>query len=89
MAIQQRRVPPWGFVGLSGMVAVFFLYAASGLVAPWWAVGALLLLWLVMLVMTCRWFVTYPKRTLLMPVIAFLVWLGAISAGGAFLGWTA
>ena len=89
MAIQRRRVSPWGFVGLGGMVAVFFLYAASGLVAPWWAVGVLLVLWLVMLVTVCRWFVPYPKRTLVMPVVALLVWFGAVTAGGAFLGWTA
>ena len=39
MAIQDRSISPWGFVGLAGMVAVFFLYAASGLLAPYWAVG--------------------------------------------------
>jgi hypothetical protein len=89
MAIRDRRVSPWGFVGLCGMVAVFFLYAASGLVAPYWAVGVLLVLWLVMFVVTCRWFMPYPKRTLVMPVVAFVVWIGAISAGGAFLDWTA
>ena len=35
---------------MAGMVAMFFLYAASGLVAPYWAVGVLLGLWLVMFV---------------------------------------
>ena len=89
MAIVDRRISPWGFVGVAGMVAVFFLYAASGLVAPSWAVGVLLVLWLVMLVVTCRWFMPHPKRTLVMPVVAFAVWIGAVAAGGAFLGWTA
>jgi len=74
---------------VAGMVAMFFPYAASGLVAPWWAVGVLLALWLVMLVVTCRWFMPYPKRTLVLPVLALVVWIGVISAGGVFLDWTA
>ena len=90
MAIQdRRRVSPWGFVGVAGMVAVFFLYAASGLVAPYWAVGVLLVVWLVLMVVTCRWFMPYPKRTLVMPVVALAVWIGAVTAGGAFLDWSA
>jgi hypothetical protein len=84
-----RRVSPWGFVGLIGMVAAFFPYAASGLVAPYWAVALLLVVWLVMFVVTCRWFVPHPKRTLVMPVIAFVLWFAAITAGGLFLDWTA
>jgi hypothetical protein len=89
MAIQDRSVSPWGFVGVAGMVAMFFPYAASGLVAPYWAVGVLLVLWLAMFVVTCRWFMPYPKRTLVMPVVAFAVWIGLISAGGVLLDWTA
>jgi hypothetical protein len=89
VAIQDRRVPPWGFVGLIGMVAAFFPYAASGLVAPYWAVAVLLVIWLVMLVVTCRWFVPHPRRTLVMPVIAFAFWFAAITAGGVFLDWSA
>ena len=89
MAIVDRRISPWGFVGLAGIVAMFFPYAASGLVAPPWAVGVLLAIWVVMLVVTCRWFMPHPKRTLVMPVVAFVVWIAAISAGGVFLDWTA
>ncbi|GAB3260102.1 hypothetical protein [Nocardioides dilutus] len=89
MAIQDRRISPWGFVGVAGMAAMFFPYAASGLVAPYWAVGVLIVVWLVQMVVTCRWFMTYPKRTLVMPVVALVVWIGAIAAGGAFLDWTA
>ena len=89
MAIRGRRISPWGFVGVAGMVAMFFPYAASGLVAPYWAVGVLLVVWLTLMVVTCRWFMPYPKRTLVMPVVAAAVWIGAISAGGAFLDWTA
>jgi hypothetical protein len=89
VAIVDRRVSPWGFVGVAGMVAMFFPYAVSGLVAPSWAVGVLLVVWLVLFVVTCRWFMPHPRRTLVMPVVAFAVLIGAVSAGGAFLDWTA
>jgi hypothetical protein len=89
VAIQDRSVSVWGFVGLIGMVASFFLYAASGLVAPYWAVGVLLAVWLVMFVITCRWFMPHPRRTVVMPVLALAIWFGAITAGGVFLDWTA
>jgi hypothetical protein len=89
VAIKDRRISPWGFVGVAGMVAMFFPYAASGLVAPYWAVGVLLVVWLVQMVVTCQWFMPHPKRTLVMPVVALVVWIGAIAAGGAFLDWTA
>jgi hypothetical protein len=89
VAIKNRRISPWGFVGVAGMVAMFFPYAASGLVAPYWAVGVLLVVWLVLTVVTCRWFMPHPRRTLVMPVFAFVVWIGTITAGGAFLDWTA
>ena len=45
--------------------------------------------WLVMFVVTCRWFMPHPRRTLVMPVFAFVFWFAAISAGGVFLDWSA
>lgn len=89
MAIKDRRISPWGFVGVAGMVAMFFPYAASGLVAPYWAVAVLLVVWLVLMVVTCRWFMPHPQRTLVMPVVAFAVWIAAIGAGATFLDWSA
>ena len=49
------RLLPWPFVGMAGMACAFFLYAASGLVAPWWGVVLLLLVWLVLFVIACAW----------------------------------
>ena len=65
-------------------------YAASGLLAPGWAVAVLAVWWLVLavvlLVLALR---RHVILALLVPVVALLTWVGAVSAGGAWLGWTA
>ena len=83
------KASPWPFVGMAGMAAAFFLYAASGLVAPFWAVVGLLGLWLVMFVLACRWWTPHPKRTLLVPLIALVVWFAVLTLGEVLLDWTA
>ena len=82
-------VSPWPFVGMAGMAAVLFLYAATGLLAPWWWVVVLLLAWLVAFVVACRWWSRRPGWVPWVPVLLVGVWFGSISAGGAWLGWTA
>lgn len=90
MAIPQRdRASPWPFVAMVGMAGCFFLYAASGLLAPWYAVVALMLVWLLLFVVATRWWTPHPKRTLLLPVVAVVLWFGVLTLGGALLGWTA
>ena len=74
---------------MAGMAAAFFLYAASGLVAPFWGVAVLIGLWLVMFVLACRWWTPHPKRLLVLPVLAIVLWFVLVSAGGYFLDWTA
>ena len=71
------------------MAAAFFLYAASGLVAPWWAVVLLILLWLVLFVVACRWWTPHPKRLPFLAVAAVILWFAVVTAGAAWLGWTA
>ena len=88
MAIQRReQVSPWPFVAMIGMAACFFLYAASGLVAPWWAVALLLAVWVVLFGLNCAWFVRHPRRTVVLPVLALALWFGALTLGGWLLGW--
>jgi hypothetical protein len=74
---------------MAGMFSVLWLYGASGLVAPVWAVVVLIGLWTVQFVLACRWFSRRPYAVLALPFVATLVWFCAIMAGGAFLGWTA
>lgn len=84
-----KATSAWPFVGMSLMVAVFFLYAASGLVAPAWGVVVLLAVWLALFVLCCLWWTPHPKRLTLVAVFAMVFWFGALTAGGAWLDWTA
>jgi hypothetical protein len=82
-----RVVLPW--VGLAAMVTVLPFYAASGLVAPLWAVIALLLCWVGLVYLGVRWRRSRPYAVLALPVVAFVWWFAVLSAGEAWLGWTA
>jgi len=77
------------FIGIAGIAVMAFLYFASGLVAPLWAVIVLNVIWFVHLVLGCRWFMTHPIRVLFLPVSLAAIWFGSIFAGEAAFGWTA
>jgi hypothetical protein len=77
------------FIGLAGHLAVLIWYAASGLVAPLWAVIGLLVIWVALLVVGLRLWRTSPAWMLAVPVVAVVIWFGVISAGEKFLDWTA
>jgi hypothetical protein len=85
--MQLRRVVGW--LGLVGHLIVGFWYAVSGLVVPAWAYGALLLVWAALLVLAIRLLRRRPVLVPLVPVSAALIWLAVVSAGDAWLGWTA
>jgi hypothetical protein len=74
---------------MAGMAAAFFLYAVSGLVAPWWGVVVLMLVWLVLFVVACAWWTPHPKRLPFVAVAAVVLWFAVITVGAAWLGWSA
>ena len=78
---------PW--LGMILVVSSFFLYAASGLVAPWWGVVVMIALWLVLFVLCFVWWTPHPGRVVALGVVSFVWWFLAITAGGVFLDWTA
>jgi hypothetical protein len=84
-----NSVSPWPFVGMAGMACVFFLYAASGLLAPWWAVVLLLVVWACLLFVASAWWSLHPTWVPWIPVFAAVLWFVVLNAGGAWLGWTA
>ena len=40
-------------------------------------------------VVATRWWTPHPKRTLLLPLVAIVVWFGVITLGEVLLDWTA
>ncbi|WP_156388691.1 hypothetical protein [Nocardioides sp. Root151] len=85
-----RNVPasPWPFVGMGGLACALFLYGASGLVAPWWAVVVLLLVWVGFLVTACVWWTPHPKRLPVLAVVAIAFWFVALLGGSILFDWS-
>ena len=78
-----------GWLGFAGLLGTLVLYAASGLLAPGWAVALLLVIWLALLVVAIRLLrQRKPLWVLALPVAAAVLWFLALSAGEAWLGWT-
>lgn len=72
---------------LHGVVG--WLTLSLGLVAPPWAVVALLVLWAAAGVLAWRWRTHRPILTMLTPFATAAVVLGVVALGGALLGWSA
>ena len=85
----RAKASPWPFVGHgrdgSGVLPVRRLRAGRALVGA----DVLLFVWLVLFVTACRWWTPHPGRLPLLAVAAVVFWFLAVSAGGAWLGWTA
>jgi hypothetical protein len=77
------------WVGLVAHLGMGIWYAASGLVAPAWAVVGLLAIWIALLLVGLRLRTRRPWLMLLVPVAAIAIWVAVVSAGDAFLNWTA
>lgn len=87
MGVQWRVVLPW--VGIGAMVVVLPFYLASGLLAPFWAVALLMTCWMLFVYLGLRLRRSRPWLVLFLPVVAFAWWFLVLSAGEAWLGWTA
>jgi hypothetical protein len=86
---------PWwqwalGWLGLAAHLVTLVFYLSSGLLAPGWAIAVLLVIWVALLVMAIRLLrARKPLSVLLIPIVAWLIWFGALTAGERFLDWTA
>lgn len=76
-------------MGIAAHLLLLPWYAASGLVAPGWAVAVLLAVWVALLAMAIHQWKARPYVVAAIPITAVVVWLAVVSAGGAWLGWTA
>ena len=88
MARPPQEITFWPFAGMILMAAAFFLYGASALVAPWWAVALLMLAWLLMFVKACSWWTPHPQRIVVLGAVAIVVWFATLLSGAALLGWS-
>jgi hypothetical protein len=77
-----------GGVALAATIALAPFFVASGLMAPGWAVALFIAVWLTLVVLGVLWIRRHPLWVVPIPFVAALVWLGGMSAGGAWLGWT-
>lgn len=84
-----KPVSAAAFVGLVLMAASFFLYGASVLVAPWWAVVVLMVAWVAQLVLCLSWFERRPTWLPVVGAASIVLWFLALVGGAAFLGWSA
>jgi hypothetical protein len=76
-------------LAMAAMVPIGFFYLSSGLVAPLWAVIALVAVWIGLVVVGIVWFRHHPLRLPALPVIAALLWFVVLTLGERLLGWTA
>ena len=74
-------------IGMAGMAMVLFLILASGAVVPLWAMALLVLVWVLALVQSGRWFMTHPARVVATPMLMIVLWLAVLYAGAAWLDW--
>ena len=90
MARDTRTVVKYvlGALALVAMLVLAPFFLASGLMAPGWAVVVFSVIWLALFVLGCLWIRRKPLWVIPLPFVAAAIWLGGMSAGGAWLGWT-
>ena len=76
-------------LGLLLLLLIFPVFLASALLAPGWAVAALLAVWQAHVAVGVRWFWRHPVRVLTLPFVASALWLVTMYVGDLFLGWSA
>lgn len=64
-----------------GLACVLFLDVAAILVVPWWAVALLVVAWVPLLALACRWWTPYPSRVLWVAGLGLVLW-AAVTIGG-------
>ncbi|MFP5345437.1 MAG: hypothetical protein ACLGIA_00165 [Actinomycetes bacterium] len=88
-----EALPRWAPLVLAALAAVAhlvigFFYLASGLMAPLWAIVVLLVCWLALAFWLARLALASSWWTPAPPVVAVVLWFGALTAGERLLGWT-
>ncbi|GAB4050996.1 hypothetical protein [Catellatospora paridis] len=78
-----------GALGILAQLVLLPFFLSSGLATPLWGLILLMMIWTALLVVAIRLWRTRPFLVPLVPVVAVAAWFAVLSAGGAWLGWTA
>lgn len=76
-------ISPWPFVGVGILASLGFLYGASVLFLPWWAVTLLYVCWVPLMFTGARWFAVRPKGVMALAAAGVSLWLIALLAAVA------
>jgi hypothetical protein len=87
VAVTVRRVGSW--IGVGALVLVIWPYAFISLVAPWWMVPVMLVVWALLLAVALTNFSRRPFLVLCIPVVALAIWVAVVTAGDLWFDWTA
>lgn len=91
--VQQRRDRALrvaaAVVAAAGMLFVGFIYLASGLVAPFWAIVMLWIIWLALAWYGLRLARTGSYLVLVLPFAGGAIWYVVLTVGEQALGWQA
>lgn len=74
------QISPLPFAGMIGLACVLFLDLGSSIVLRWWAVGALVVVWLGLFVTACAWWTPHPQRLPWLAGTGVVIWL-VVTAG--------
>ncbi len=71
------------FISIGGLAVAAFLYGYSAIALPSVLHTLLLpLVWVVLFGIACAWFTRRPARTVVLPVVAVVVWFAVMLAFG-------
>ena len=81
-------VSPRPFIGVGMLTAALFLYGYSAVVVPWYVFGALLLVWVFLLLVSLAWWSLHPERLPWVAAVAYVVWFAVLLGGGIAFDWS-
>jgi hypothetical protein len=87
--MESRAASVTGWVAIAVHLALGVVYAFTGLAAPRWAVALLWAIWLLLLAAAVMLQRTRPSWTPIVPIMAAVLWVVALTLGERLLGWTA
>lgn len=85
--IHLARSGPW--IGAAGMFCLLWLCLASVLLAPWWGVALMLLMWALVGLLVLGWARLHPALSAITPLVGLVGWFVIVWAGDAWWGWAA